>query len=114
KMYNTLLTKQPTQEFRNTEIFRNVQDTPDHIGYNYRAMALMAAADRLQHCSNFIIPALKSGKIILCDRYFYSCLANLRARDYCDDKWIYEISFHIPKPDLSFFLDIDVDTALRR
>ena len=48
------------------------------------------------------------------DRYFYSCLANLRARGYEQDRWIYEISASIPKPDLAFFLDVDVDTAIRR
>jgi len=114
RSHEVLLTKQPTLEFRKTAIFRNVQDTLDHAGYDYRAMSLMAAADRLQHCTNFILPALKAGKIILCDRYFFSCLINLRARGYYNDKWIYEIARYIPKPDIAFFFDLDVETAIKR
>lgn len=114
KNCSTFLTKQPTDEFRNTPIFRNVQDTPEHLGYDYRAMSLMAAADRIQHCTNTILPALRSGKIVLSDRYFYSCFANLRARGYVYDTWIYEIVQYIPKPDISFFFDIDVSAALQR
>ena len=112
--YDVLLTKQPTEEFRRSNIFRSVQDTPDHIGYDYRAMSLMAAGDRLQHCFNTILPALEQGSIVISDRYFYSCLANLKARGYIQDKWIYEILSHAVKPDLAFFLNIDVETALKR
>lgn len=112
--YDVLLTKQPTQEFRDSKIFRSVQDTPEHIGYDYRAMSLMAAGDRLQHCCSTIIPALNAGKIVISDRYFYSCLANLKARGYIYDKWIYEILSCAVKPDLAFFLNIDVETAVKR
>ena len=52
--------------------------------------------------------------MVICDRYFYSCLANLRARGYSKDKWIYEISKAILKPDLAFFLDVPVDIAIAR
>ena len=51
---------------------------------------------------------------MISDRYYYSCLANLRARGYTQDKWIYEIADFIPKPDISFFLDVDVDIAISR
>lgn len=112
--YDVLLTKQPTEEFRRSNIFRSVQDTPDHLGYDYRAMSLMAAGDRLQHCFNTILPALEQGKIVISDRYFYSCLANLKARGYVQDEWIYEILSYAVKPDLAFFLNIDVETALKR
>ncbi len=109
-----LLTKQPTNFVRETPIFRSVQDTPDHQGYDYRALSLMAAADRLQHCAQVIVPALREGKIVVSDRYFFSCLANLRARGYKEDRWIDEIARHIPRPDAAFFLDVDPDEAIAR
>ena len=112
--YEVLLTKQPTPFMRQTPIFRSVQETPDHQGYDYRAMSLMAAADRLQHCAEVVLPALREGKIVISDRYFYSCLANLRARGYKEDRWIYEIARYIPMPDIAFFLETEVSTAVSR
>lgn len=109
-----IVTKQPTNAMRNTEIFRTFMDCPDNSAYEYRALSLMAAADRIQHANKTILPALRQGKTVICDRYFYSCLANLRARGYIDDRWIYEISENIPKPDIAFFLDLPVKTAVER
>lgn len=109
-----MVTKQPTPFMRSTGIFRNYTDSPDHAGYEYRAMAVMAAADRIQHVTQVIEPALAEGKIVLCDRYYYSCLANLRARGYRYDRWIYELARYIQKPDLAFFLDVPVSTAVSR
>lgn len=54
------------------------------------------------------------GKIVISDRYFFSCLANLNARGYKNDKWIYEIAEFIPKPDLAFFLDVPLELAIDR
>ena len=110
----TIVTKQPTDMMRKTEIFRTFMDCPDNSAYEYRALSLMAAADRLQHVNKIILPALKKGKTVICDRYFYSCIANLRARGYIHDEWIYEISENILKPDAAFFLDVPVETAVRR
>jgi thymidylate kinase len=41
-------------------------------------------------------------------------MLDLRARGYRNVQWIYEISECIIKPDLAFFLDIDVETAVKR
>lgn len=109
-----LLTKQPTDDMRRSDIFRTFMDCPDHSHYEYRALSLMAAADRMQHVSQVIMPALREGKTVVSDRYFYSCLANLRARGYEEDTWIYDIARHIPKPDYAFFLDVPVETAVKR
>lgn len=112
--YEVLVTKQPTDMMRKTDIFRTFMDNPDHSNYEYRALSLMAAADRIQHVNHVILPALKAGKIVVCDRYFFSCLANLRARGYKDDSWIYDISRSIIKPDLAFFLDVTPAVAMMR
>ena len=108
------LTKQPTDGMRKTEIFRTYMDCEDHSRFAYRSLSLMAAADRIQHVEHVILPALEAGKIVISDRYFYSCLANLRARGFTDDRWIYEIAEQIPKPDRAFFLDVPVKIAVSR
>ena len=108
------LTKQPTDFIRETRIFRTYMDEPNHDAYDYRSLSLLAAGDRVQHSSKVIYPQLQQGRWIVSDRYFYSCVANLRARGYREDQWIYEISEAIVRPDLSFFLDLPVEAAVRR
>ena len=108
------LTKQPTDFVRNSDIFRTYMDCPDHNAYDYRSLSLLAASDRIQHSNKIIEPAIKDGKIVISDRYFYSCLANLRARGFDKDEWIYEIAESIVRPDIAFFFDVPVETAVKR
>ncbi len=111
---NVFLTKQPTEYVRNSDIFRTYMDNPNHDAYDYRSLSLLAASDRVQHVNKVILRELEAGKTVISDRYFYSCLANLRARGYEKDKWIYEISESIIKPDVAFFFDLPVETAVSR
>lgn len=114
KEYMVFLTKQPTNSVRESDIFRTYMDSPDHSAYDYRSLSLLAASDRIQHGSKVIEPQMSDGKIVISDRYFYSCLANLRARDFKKDKWIYEIAKSIVKPDVAFFFDVPVEIAVKR
>lgn len=114
KKYNLHLTKQPTDFVRKTEIFRTYMDSPNHDAYDYRSLSLLAASDRVQHVNKIIKPAMEQRQIVLSDRYFYSCLANLRARGFMTDKWIYEIAESVIKPDIAFFFDVSVETAISR
>ena len=109
-----ILTKQPTNAVRQSEISRTYMDSPDHDAFDYRSLSLLAASDRIQHCNKVIVPELKKGKIVISDRYFYSCIANLRARGYTEDSWIQEISGFIPMPDIAFFMDVPVSVAVSR
>lgn len=108
------ITKQPTDFVRQAAVFRTYMDCPDHDAYDYRCLSLLAAGDRVQHSNKIIEPVLEKGQIVLSDRYFYSCLANLRARGYKKDKWIYEVSKSIVKPDIAFFFDVPVNIAVSR
>ena len=114
KEHEIFVTKQPTNAVRNSEIFRTYMDCPDHDAFDYRSLSLLAASDRLQHVSKVIEPEMKKGKMVLSDRYFYSCLANLRARGFEEDAWIYEIAESVIKPDIAFFFDVPVEEAVAR
>lgn len=114
KEHDIFVTKQPTNAVRNSEIFRTYMDCPDHDAFDYRSLSLLAASDRLQHVNKVIEPEMKQGKIVLSDRYFYSCLSNLRARGFEDDEWIYEIAKSVIKPDVAFFFDVPVEEAVAR
>lgn len=112
--YAVTITRQPTDSVRRSAIFRTYMDCEDHSAYDYRSLSLLAASDRLQHGREVIEPTLKNGGIVLSDRYFYSCLANLRARGLTGDRWIYEIAEAVVRPDAAFFFDLPVETAVER
>lgn len=114
KNYRVFFTKQPTDNVRKSDVFRTYMDCPNHDAYDYRSLSLLAASDRLQHVNKIIEPQMEEGKIVLSDRYFYSCLANLRARGFSNDKWIYDVARSVIKPDVSFFFDVPVGTAISR
>lgn len=112
--HDVFVTRQPTDVVRQSDIFRTYMDNPDHSAYDYRSLSLLAASDRVQHVYKEIMPAMLDGKIVISDRYFYSCLANLVARGFDKDRWIYEIAKSVIKPDMAFFFDTSVDTAVSR
>ncbi len=112
--FPTFMTKQPTNAVRESDIFRTYMDNPDHDAYDYRSLSLLAASDRLQHVNKVIEPQMAQGNVVISDRYFYSCLANLRARGFENDQWIYEIAESVVKPDVAFFFDVPVETAVKR
>lgn len=114
KDYPIFVTKQPTNAVRKSDIFRTYMDSPNHDAFDYRSLSLLAASDRLQHVNKVIEPEMETGKIVLSDRYFYSCLANLRARGFESDNWIYEIAESVINPDISFFFDVPVEEAIAR
>ena len=112
--HQVFITKQPTDFVRKSEIFRTYTDSPHHAAYDYRSLSLLCASDRLQHVNKVIEPEMAKGKIVLSDRYFYSCLANLRARGFKNDQWIYEIAQWIIKPEIAFCFDVLVERAVAR
>jgi len=69
--------------------------------------------DREWNVKNNIIPALKSGKIVVLDRYYYSTIAYQGARGI-DPELIKKLNERFPKPDIVILLDVSPEIALRR
>lgn len=67
-------------------------------------------ADRLEHQ---IIPALRSGFVVLADRYIYTAFARDFVRS-ADRKWIRDVFGFALIPDLVCYLRIDVETLALR
>lgn len=57
------------------ELIREIVLNPEFNELVPRAEALLYAAARAQHVEQVIMPALKEGKIVLCDRYLDSSIA---------------------------------------
>lgn len=75
-------------------------------------MALLFAADRVDHVRNEIEPALAAGQTVLCDRYLMSSWTYQALS--CDRHWVETINAAAPWPDLTLVLDVSVDVAQGR
>src|SRR5712691_3161627 len=78
--------------------------------WSYSLLYATDFADRLEHQ---IIPALRSGFIVLADRYIYTAFVRNVVRG-CDRQWIHDVFGFAIVPDLVCYLRIDVDTLALR
>lgn len=67
-------------------------------------------ADRMEHN---IIPLLKAGAVVLCDRYIYTAFARDVARGM-DPKWVRELYSFAAKPTVAFYFRVPLDVAMKR
>lgn len=101
-------------EWKTSRLIANViDDAKDRNLLNATTFSLLYAADFADRLENQIIPALKSGFIVLLDRYYYTALARDVVRGQ-DAEWIKNLYDFAPQPDLIFYLDMPVDVLLKR
>jgi dTMP kinase len=75
-------------------------------------LALLFAADRMDHLAAIIEPAIERGAVVLCDRYLLSSLAYQGTA--LPMAWVETINARARRPDLTLFLEVDAKTASRR
>lgn len=101
-------------EWKTSRLIANViDDAKDRNLLNATTYSLLYAADFADRLENQIIPALKSGFIVLLDRYFYTALARDVVRGQ-NIEWVKNLYEYAPEPDLVFYLDMPVDILLKR
>jgi dTMP kinase len=113
--FNTLLTKEPGDSQLGKEIRELV--CAQNIAISPMAQYLLFAADRAQHFTELIIPALADNKLIICDRLADSSLAYQSYGNGVDMAMVKSInawSTHNIMPDLTIFVRVPVETALER
>ncbi len=76
------------------------------------ALALLFAADRLDHLANEIEPALTQGTVVISDRYVLSSLVYQSIE--CHGPWVHEINSRARWPDLCALVSLPWDTAVDR
>lgn len=102
-------TKEPTG-LEVGEIIRDrISGDPDR-----RLLALLFAADRLEHCREIIRPALESGKTVVSDRYLPSSLVYQSGAGLVDLEWVDRLNRYAEDPDFVFYVKAGVDTCLER
>ena len=87
-------------------------EKPSSDSLFWKSLALMFAADRLDHIENEIQPMLATGRIVLCDRYMLSSLVYQGLN--CPILWVDEINKYAPTPDATFILHVPVEECARR
>jgi len=114
--YDCLITKEPGGTVIGRKI-RAILLDPDHHLLDPMAELLLYAADRAQHVSRHIRPALAAGKVVICDRFYDSTIAYQGAARGIDSEIIQELNRLVLsdiKPDITFLLDLPPETGLSR
>ena len=114
--YETVVTREPGGT-PIAEQIRNVILDKSNTAMDPRTEALLYAASRRQHLAEKVWPALKEGKLVLCDRYLDSSLAyqggarNLGIENVLNvNRFATEDTY----PDLTLLFDLDPELGLKR
>ena len=82
-----------------------------------RCESFLFLADRAQNIDIIVNPAVKAGKIVLCDRHIDSTVAYQgygRGLDIERINMLNNLATNGKKPDLTFEFDVDVETSMKR
>ena len=114
--FNVVKTREPGGTPVSEQI-RNIILDKSNTNLEPRTEALLYAASRRQHLVEKIWPALKEGKIVLCDRYLDSSLAyqgHARGLGYENILAINNFATENTFPDLTILFDIQPELGLER
>jgi len=116
KGYSVIVTREPGGTADGKRI-REILLSPETKKLCSESETLLFFADRAQHVSEVVKPALEQGKIIISDRYTDSTDAYQgfgRGMDRKVIKKLHEFATNNLQPDLTIILDVDVVKGLKR
>lgn len=114
--YDVIHTREPGG-IEIAEKIRKIILDPSNTDMDERTEALLYAASRRQHLVKKVLPALKEGKIVVCERFVDSSLAYQgygRKIGFEEVLKINEFAIEGLFPDLTIYLDVDEKTGLKR
>jgi len=85
--------------------------------FDWVTLALLFAADRAHHVQSLIGPSVQQGAMVVCDRYDLSSriYQSVTAPDPVTAlPWVCALNERVPRPDVTFVLDVDPDLAEQR
>lgn len=109
-----------TREPGGVDIAERIRDVildVNHTIMDDKTELLLYMAARRQHFVEKVLPALKSGKLVLIDRFIDSSVAyqgSGRGLDKQVISWLNDFATDSRKPDLTLYFDIDSETGLAR
>lgn len=114
--YETVLTREPGG-CPISERIREVILSLDSKGMSAECEALLYAASRVEHVREVIEPAIKCGKIVICDRFLDSSIAyQAYGRELGEDfiRQINAAAAERVRPDVTILLEVDRERARAR
>lgn len=111
KDYQVVLTKEPTLDSEAGKKIRKILDKKEKI--SPQKFQELFTKDRKGHLEKLIIPALKEGKIVISDRYFFSSFAYGTA-DGLDLNRLIKLNDNFLLPDITFLLKVSPEVCLER
>ncbi len=115
KGYTVLLTREPGAKGLGEKLREILLNYDGEVSSNCESFLFLA--DRAQHIDTVIKPAIDKGVIVLCDRHTDSTVAYQGYGRQLDLEQIYQLNKIATNgiiPDITFILDIDIDTSLQR
>jgi dTMP kinase len=101
-------------EWKSSELICRVIDkAKSKNALNTITFSLLYATDLADRLHNIIVPALKSGQIVIADRYYYTAFARDVVRG-ADPSWVRKLYGFGIEPDLVFYLKMPLESLLRR
>ncbi|HCV8355355.1 TPA: dTMP kinase [Staphylococcus aureus] len=114
KDYDVIMTREPGGVPTGEEIRKIVLEGND---MDIRTEAMLFAASRREHLVLKVIPALKEGKVVLCDRYIDSSLAYqgyARGIGVEEVRALNEFAINGLYPDLTIYLNVSAEVGRER
>jgi dTMP kinase len=109
-----ITTREPGATLIGQQIRQILLDT-DHQFSSPLSELLLFTVDRLEHLASVVIPALKAGKIVLCDRFVDSTIAyQVGAQKVSYNTFNLLNKLIKIKPALTFLLDIEPEEGIQR
>ncbi len=115
KGYTVLLTREPGAKGLGEKFREILLNYDGEVSSNCESFLFLA--DRAQHIDTIIKPAINNGTIVLCDRHTDSTVAYQGYGRELDLEQIYQLNKIATNgivPDITFILDIDIETSLQR
>lgn len=116
-----VLTREPTRgpvgRFLRQALGGKLQEEGQPVELGWDSMALLFAADRMDHLRREVLPELSRGAVVISDRYDLSSVIYQSAT--CPEgeqaiPWLLALNERACRPDLTLVLDIDPDAAALR
>ena len=113
---NVVFTREPGGSPIAEQIRETILD-PSHTVMDIRTEALLYAASRRQHLTETILPALKEGKIVICDRFVDSSLVYqgfARGIGMDEVAQINQFATENLEPNITLYLDLPAEIGIER
>lgn len=111
KNLEVVLTKEPTKDSEAGHKIREILDKVFEVGP--RTLQELFVQDRKEHLEKLVIPALKEGKIVISDRYFFSTFA-YGTSDRVSLEELIKMNQEFLLPDLTMILKVSPEVCVSR